>query len=106
MYAVSQSTGLCGGMIDQSAERAKRRRILEPLVRQLIFGMAVAIGLSAVAVSAIGGAVAQSAERAPTLTHDGVISGYDSASFEGGGRLGDRQQLKHYFLDGSRDRLK
>ena len=31
MYAVSQSTGLCGGMIDQSAERAKRRRILEPL---------------------------------------------------------------------------
>ena len=24
MYAVSQSTGLCGGMIDQSAERAKR----------------------------------------------------------------------------------
>jgi hypothetical protein len=31
VYAVSQSTGLCGGMIDQSAERAKRRRILEPL---------------------------------------------------------------------------
>jgi hypothetical protein len=54
--------------------------------------MAVAIGFSAVAVSAIGGAVAQSAERAPTLTHDGVISGYDSAPFEGGGRLGDRRR--------------
>ena len=75
-------------------------------IRQLIIGMAVAIGLSAVGVSAIGGAVAQSAERAPAMTHDGVISGYDSAPFEGGGRLGDRQQLKNYFLDGSRDRLR
>jgi hypothetical protein len=80
--------------------------IMRSAVRQLIFGIAVAIGLSAAAVSAIGGAVAQSAERAPTLTHEGVISGYDPASFEGGGRLGDRQQLKHYFLDGSRDRLR
>jgi hypothetical protein len=66
--------------------------IMRSAVTQLIFGMAVAVGLSA--------------ERAPTLTHDGVISGYDSAPFEGGGRLGDRQQLKHYFLDGSRDRLR
>ena len=33
VYAVSQSNGLCGGMVAQSAERAKRRRILEPLVR-------------------------------------------------------------------------
>jgi hypothetical protein len=80
--------------------------IMRSASRQLIFGMAVAIGLSAIAVGAIGGAVAQSAERAPTLTHEGVISGYDSAPFEGGGRLGDRQQLKHYFLDGSRDRLR
>jgi hypothetical protein len=80
--------------------------IMRSAITQLIFGMAVAIGLSAVAVSAIGGAVAQSAERAPILTHDGVISGYDSAPFAGGGRLGDRQQLKHYFLDGSRDRLR
>ena len=62
--------------------------IMRSAVRRLIFGMAVAVGFSAVAVSAIGGAVAQSAERAPTLTHDGVISGYDSAPFEGGGRLG------------------
>jgi hypothetical protein len=66
--------------------------IMRSAVRRLIFGMAVAVGFSA--------------ERAPTLTHDGVISGYDSAPFEGGGRLGDRQQLKHYFLDASRDRLK
>jgi hypothetical protein len=80
--------------------------IMRSASRQLIFGMAVAIGLSAIAVGAIGGAVAQSAERAPTLTHEGVISGYDSAPFEGGARLGDRQQLKHYFLDGSRDRLR
>ena len=54
-------------------------------VRQLIIAMAVAIGLSAVGVSAIGGAVAQSAERTPAMSHNGVISGYDSAPFEGGG---------------------
>jgi hypothetical protein len=31
VYAGSQSIGLCGGMIAPSAERAKRRRIFEPL---------------------------------------------------------------------------
>jgi hypothetical protein len=80
--------------------------IMRSTVRHLTIGMAVAIGLSAVGVSAIGGAVAQSAERAPILTQNGVISGYDYAPLEGGGRLGDRQQLKHYFLAGSRDRLR
>jgi hypothetical protein len=66
-------------------DRAKRSQAVD-------LGMAVAVGFSA--------------ERAPTLTQDGVISGYDSTPAEGGARLGDRQQLKHYFLDGSRDRLR
>jgi len=76
-------------------------------IRQLIIGMALAIGLSAVGVSAIGGAVAHSAmERVPAMANDGVISGYASAPLDGGGRLGDRQQLRSYFLDGARDRTR
>jgi hypothetical protein len=35
-----------------------------------------------------------------------LVSGYNAAPFDVGGRLGDRQQLQHYFLDGSRDRLR
>ena len=75
-------------------------------VRQLITGVAVAVALSAVGVGAIGGAIAQSPQRTPALAQDGLISGYNAAPFDVGGRLGDRQQLQHYFLDGSRDRLR
>jgi hypothetical protein len=76
-------------------------------VRQLITGVAVAVALSAVGVGAIGGAVAQAPQRAPALAQDGgLVSGYNAAPFDVGGRLGDRQQLQHYFLDGSRDRLR
>ena len=76
-------------------------------VRQLITGVAVAVALSAVGVGAIGGAVAQAPQRAPALAQDGgLVSGYNAAPFAVGGRLGDRQQLQHYFLDGSRDRLR
>jgi hypothetical protein len=75
-------------------------------VRQLITGVAVAVALSAVGVGAIGGAVAQSSQRTPVLPQDGLVSGYNSTPFDVGGRLGDRQQLQHYFLDGSRDRLR
>jgi hypothetical protein len=75
-------------------------------VRQLITGVAIAVALSAVGVGAIGGAVAQAPQRAPALAQDGLVSGYNAAPFDIGGRLGDRQQLQHYFLDGSRDRLR
>jgi len=62
--------------------------------------------LVGVGVGAIGGAVAQAPQRAPALAQDGLVSGYNAAPFDVGGRLGDRQQLQHYFLDGSRDRLR
>jgi hypothetical protein len=75
-------------------------------VRQLITGVAVAVALSAVGVGAIGGAVAQSSQRTPALPQDGLVSGYNSTPVDVGARLGDRQQLQHYFLDGSRDRLR
>jgi hypothetical protein len=74
-------------------------------VGQLITGVAVAVALSAVGVGAIGGAIAQSPQRMPALA-DGLVGGYSVAPFDVGGRLGDRQQLQHYFLDGSRDRLR
>jgi len=75
-------------------------------VTQLITGVAVAVALSAVGVGAISGAVARSPQRAPALAQDGSVSGDNAAPFEVAGRLGDRQQLQHYFLDGSRDRLR
>jgi hypothetical protein len=75
-------------------------------VRQLITGVAVAVALSSVGVGAIGGAVAQSPQRVPALAQDGLVSGYNAPPFAVGGRLVDRQQLQHYFLDGSRDRLR
>jgi hypothetical protein len=72
--------------------------------RHLIIKIAVAIGLSAVGVSAIAGAVEQSgAERAPSAAHDTVTGDHESAS---DGALSDRQRLRNYFLDGSGDRLK
>ena len=74
-------------------------------VRQLITGVAVAVALSAVGVGAIGGAIAQSPQRMPALA-DGSVGGYSAAPFDVWGRLGDRQQLQHYFRDGSRDRLR
>jgi hypothetical protein len=79
---------------------------MQSTVRPLITGVAVAVALSAVGVGAIGGAIAQSPQGMPALPQDGLVSSYDAAPFAVGGRLGDRQQLQHYFLDGSRDRLR
>ena len=79
---------------------------MQSTVRPLITGVAVAVALSAVGVGAIGGAVAHSPQPTPAVAQDGLVSGYNAAPFDVGGRLGDRQQLQHYFLDGSRDRLR
>ena len=71
---------------------------------QFILRAAVAIGLSAVGVGTIAGAVEQpAAERAPITAHDGVTGDHESNS---DAALSDRLQLRNYFLDGSRDRLK
>jgi hypothetical protein len=70
--------------------------VMRSNITRLFTGMAIAIGLSTVSVSAIGGAVAQSTvERAP------VIAPEDAAKI-----TRDRQQLQGYFLDGSRERLR
>ena len=68
-------------------------------ITRLIMGTAVAAGMSVVAISAIGGAVAQSSgqPRQETLTNH---STFPIAETEF--RLSDRQQLKGYFLDGPR----
>ena len=66
-------------------------------IKQLIIGMTVATGLSAVGVSVIGGAVAQSvaeeAQREPVLTnrHESSVSETDF-------QLAARQQLQRYFF--------
>ena len=68
-------------------------------IRRLITGTAVAAGMSVVAISAIGGAVAQSSvePRHGTFTHRSTFPISETAF-----RLSDHQQLKGYFLDGSR----
>jgi hypothetical protein len=75
-------------------------------ITQLMIGTAVAIGMSVVAVSAIGSAVAHSPEE-PTqaIGQESLLNRYGSPLSEDL-RLSDRQQLRGYFLDGSRDRLK
>jgi hypothetical protein len=68
-------------------------------ITRFIIGTAVAVGLSVVAISAIGGAVAQSSvePRQGTFTNRSTFP-ISETEF----RLSDHQQLKGYFLDGSR----
>ena len=65
-------------------------------ITRLIMGTAVAAGMSVVAISAIGGAVAQSSlePRQATFTNPSTFP-ISKAEF----RLSDRQQLKGYFFD-------
>jgi hypothetical protein len=81
--------------------------IMRSNITQLIIGTAVAIGMSVVAVSAIGSAIAQS-PVAPTqvMGQEGLTNRFESPISETDFRINDRQQLKGYFLDGSRDRLR
>ena len=69
-------------------------------VRQLITGVAVAVALSAVGVGAIGGAVAQAPQRTPALAQDGLVSGYNAAPFDVGGRLGVASSSSTIFSTG------
>jgi hypothetical protein len=68
-------------------------------IKRLIIGTAVAAGMSVVAISAIGGAVAQSSlePRQATFTNRSTFP-TSKAEF----RLSDRQQLKGYFFDDRR----
>jgi hypothetical protein len=81
--------------------------IMRSNITQLMIGTAVAIGMSMVAVSAIGSAVAQS-PVAPiqVMGQEALTNRFESPISETDFRISDRQQLKGYFLDGSRDRLR
>ena len=76
-------------------------------ITQLMIGTAVAIGMSVVVVSAIGSAVAHSPkEPTQVIGPEPLLNRYDFPLLEIDFRLSDRQQLRGYFLDGSRDRFK
>ena len=56
---------------------------------------------------ASGSAVAQSLEKqAPAAPRESLPNRYEPPLSETDFRLGDHQQLRGYFLDGSRDRLR
>ena len=74
---------------------------------QVMIGTAVAIGMSMVALIAIGSAVAHSPEE-PTrvIGQKALLNHYSSPMSEIDLRLNEHQQLRGYFLDGSRDQFK
>ena len=58
-------------------------------------------------IIASGSAVAQSLEKqAPAAPRESLPNRYEPPLSETDFRLGDHQQLRGYFLDGSRDRLR
>ena len=74
-------------------------------ITQLIIGTAVA--MSVVAVSASGSVVAQSpVGQAQVIGQEALTNRYGSPFSETDFRLSDRQQLRGYFLDGSRERFR
>jgi hypothetical protein len=76
-------------------------------IMQLAVRTAVVTGTFFFAISEIGSALAQS-PVAPTqvMGQEGLTNRFESPISETDFRLGDRQQLKGYFFDGSRDRLR
>jgi hypothetical protein len=77
-------------------------------ITQLVIGIAAAIAMTAVSISAIGnGAAAQSTvKQTQASPKGGLTNRYETQSSELDFRLGDHQQLKRILLDGSRDRLR
>jgi hypothetical protein len=69
-------------------------------ITQLIIGTAVAFGMSVVAVTAIGSAVAQAPVE--LVAQDALTNRPEALLSETDFRLSDRQQLRGFFL---RDRL-
>ena len=72
--------------------------IMQSSFTQLVLGTAAVISMSLVAVSAISNAVAQ----APPKSDEVIVT--EVPSSETDFLLGDRQQLRSYFFDGSRNR--
>jgi hypothetical protein len=72
-------------------------------ITQLVIGTAFAVGMSVVAISA----VAQSqVEPTQVIGQEALTNRFISPISETDFRLSDRQQLKGYFLDSSRDRFR
>ena len=71
-------------------------------ITQLIIGTAVA--MSVVAVSAIGSA--SPVGQAEVIGQEALTNRYGSPFSETDFRLSDRQQLRGYFLGGSRERFR
>jgi hypothetical protein len=75
--------------------------IMRSSITQLIIAAVVAT------VTASGSAVAQSlAEQAPAVPRESLPNRYEPPFSETDFRLGDHQQLRGYFLDGSRERVR
>jgi hypothetical protein len=74
-------------------------------ITRLVIRTAVAVGLSVIAVSAIGCAVAQPPVEATEFSSQKALTNRSPLS-QADFRLTDHQQLRGYFLDGSRDRLR
>ncbi len=74
-------------------------------ITRLVIRTAVAVGMSVIAVSAIGCAVAQPPVEATEVSAQKALPNRSPLS-QVDFRLTDRQQLRGYFLDGSRDRLR
>ena len=76
-------------------------------ITQLAVRMAVVIGTFFFAISEIGSALARSpVESAQVMGQEGLTNRYGSPTSETDFRISDRQQLRGYFLDGSRGRLR
>jgi hypothetical protein len=72
-----------------------------PSITQLI------VALLLLVVGPIGGALAQSTvEGRPVTAQDTVFGEHESPHLDRKGSLNDHQQLRTYFLNGSRDRLR
>jgi hypothetical protein len=81
--------------------------IVPSSITQRVIGIVAAIGMVAVSIGVIGNATAQSAmEQVQTPPKGDLTNRYETQSSELDFRLGDHQQLRRMFLDGSRDRLK
>ena len=74
-------------------------------ITQLVIRTAVAVGMAVIVVSAIGCAVAQPPAEATEVSAQKALTNRYQLS-DADFRLTDRQQLRGYFLDGSRDRLR
>ena len=74
-------------------------------ITQLVIRTAVAVGMSVIAVSAIGCVGAQSSVEATEVSGQKALANRSPLS-DADFRLTERQQLRGYFFDGSRDRLR